>query len=144
MILDSQLLLSSAQAVTADAASTNVYDLGVAARDVAAGEALGIGVFVSVAADGTTTDETYTFIARTSAAAALTSPVDVGQVTVAYATLVAGYKFFIPLSHPQLLRYVGLYYDVGGTTPTITATAYIMPQSFFQNWKAYADGITIS
>ncbi len=143
MFLDAQNLFSDAQAITADAASTNVIDLTLAGRDIARGEPMCIVINVDVAADGTTTDETYTFIARNSAAAALTSPVDVGQLTVGYATLVAGYQIVIPLA-PLALRYIGLYYDVGGTTPTITCTAHLMPLNMIQNWKAYADGFTIS
>src|SRR3990167_4171654 len=74
MFIDAQALLSDAQAVTADAASTNTYDSGAAGTDITEGEPLGIGISVDVAADFTTGDETYEFHAIQSANANLSSP----------------------------------------------------------------------
>ena len=53
MILDNQLVLSDAQALTATAASTNVLDLKAAGL-YGNGEPLALVVWVDVAADGTT------------------------------------------------------------------------------------------
>ena len=60
MYVDSNLLLSDAQALTASGASTDVLDLKVDA-DMGRGEPVALVIVVDVAADGTTTDETYSF-----------------------------------------------------------------------------------
>tara|TARA_R110001599_G_scaffold171353_1_gene362433 strand:+ start:446323 stop:446745 length:423 start_codon:yes stop_codon:yes gene_type:complete len=140
MIIDKQLQLCAAQAVTADAVSTNVIDLGVAGRNLGAMGNLMIALSVDVAADFTTGDETYTFIARNSAAAALSSPKDVGSITIAAADLTAGSLHYIPVTK-TLLRYIGLYFDVGGTTPTGTFTAWLTTADHVADTKAYPDSL---
>lgn len=150
MILDAQTLLSDAQAVTADAASTNTIDLGnvTPKNDIGNGEPL-VAVFtVDVAADATTGDETYEFQVIQSANADLSSPDILVKTDTSYitrATLIAGYQLVLPIP-PGLVtkRYLGAYYNVGGTTPTITVTASVVPQSFVPKIKSYADGFTIS
>jgi hypothetical protein len=61
---DAQLILCEAQALTADAGSSNVLDLGVS-RNIGAGNPLSVFIHVSVAADHTTGNETYNFIMQT-------------------------------------------------------------------------------
>ncbi len=60
MFVDSQLLFSDSQAVTATAVGTNVVDLSLA-RNIGEGEPVGVVFTVEVAADQTTGDEDYTF-----------------------------------------------------------------------------------
>lgn len=144
MFLDNLLLLSDAQALTATAASTNVIDTGAVARNLPVGEPLALVITVDVAADFTTTDETYAFAARTSAAAGLTSPTDIGSRTIAASALTAGSIHVIPLGTPMLLRYLAAYYTLGGTTPSITVTTSIMPLNMIQQYQSYPKGYTIS
>jgi hypothetical protein len=141
MYIDKELLFSDAQAITVDAASTNVIDLGVAGRNIAANLNLVVAIQVDVAADFTTTDETYTFNVRNSAAAALTSPTDMASRTVTAANLTAGTIIYIPVGSPVALRYLGVYYDVGGTTPSITVTAWLTTANAIDNSRAYADAL---
>jgi len=148
MILDNQTLLSDAQAITADAASTNTYDLGAANKFVAIGEPLGVFFTIDVAADAADADETYEFQVIQSANANLSSPdilIKTDTTYISRSTLVAGYKLVLPIP-PGLVtkRYLGAYYNVGGTSPSVTVTAWIAPLSMAQNEKYYADGITIS
>lgn len=145
MILDTQALLSDAQAVTADAVSTNTYDSGAAGNDVSIGEELCIMVTVDTAADFTTGDETYAFQVIQSANANLSSPDVLSVRTVLAADLTAGAKIHLPIPMgSKSKRYLGLNYDVGGTSPSVTVTAAIVPSKFADVYKAYADGITIS
>jgi hypothetical protein len=61
--------------------------------------------------------------------------------------LVAGYRFAIPLPptfNAEDERFIGIRYDVTGTTPTITMSAYLVPMSMLDTAEVYADGITIS
>jgi hypothetical protein len=141
--VDAQCLLSDAQAVTADAASTNTYDTDSSTNDIGVGEPLVVEFSIDVAADGTTTDETYEFQVISSAAANLGTPTILSQRTIGYATLVAGYKFWLPIPSGKVLRYVGAYYNVGGTSPTVTVTANIKPQSMVEELKYYPKAYTI-
>lgn len=145
MFIDSQLLLSDAQAVTADAVSSNTVDTGAAGNSIEIGEPLVIVIQVDVAADATTGDETYSFEAIQSAAANLGSPDVLASVTIAASALSAGSIHYLPIPQgSKSKRYLGLNYSVGGTTPTITCTAFIQPANQIQAFKAYADGFTIS
>lgn len=144
MFLDSQLLLSDAQAFTGSAASTNVIDTKAAGLNLPVGEPLALVITVDVAADITTGDETYAFAARTSAAAALTSPTDIASKTIAASALTAGSTHVLPLGAPMSLEYLGMYATLGGTSPSVTVTALIMPLKFAQQYQSYAKGYTIS
>ena len=138
MLLDQQELLSDAQALTATAVSTNKYDTGMASSKFGAGKAIGIGFFVEVAADFTTTDETYTFALCSDGDAALGSPTVHESRAILAATLVAGYKFFMALDpNADCERYIGARYTLAGTTPTLTITSALMTYEAFTAWKAY-------
>lgn len=142
MYVDAQQLFSDAQAVTADAVGTNVIDLG-SDRSIGTGEPMGVVFVVDVAADQTTGDEDYTFdVEYASDAAQTTARKLIGRRIFESGTptapamdadlLVAGFKFVIPIP-PTVLseseRYLGIRYDVTGTTPTITCTAFLQPLS---------------
>lgn len=157
MILDAQTLFSDAQAVTADAVGTNVIDLGVD-RSIGNGEPMGVLFFVDVAADQTTGDEDYTFdVEYASNAAQSTGRQLIGRRVFESGTptapaqdadlLVAGFSFMIPIPPTRLSeseRYLGIRYDVTGTTPTITMTAILVPVRDYQDLNTYPDGFTIS
>lgn len=138
MFLDALLLLSDAQAVSADAASTNTIDLGATNTRIGTGKPLVILFAVDVAADITTGDETYIFQCIQSAAANLSSPDVLAQRTIVAADLKAGatQTVGIPIGTPTK-RYLGAFYDVGGTTPTITVTAAVVPQDFVARQDYY-------
>jgi Bbp16-like protein len=157
MFIDAQNLFSDAQAVTADAVGTNVIDL-LADRSIGNGEPLAVFFQVDVAADQTTGDEDYTFeVEYASNAAQSTGRQLIGRRAFESGTptapaqdadlLVAGYVFYIPIPPTKLTeseRYLGIRYDVTGTTPTITVTAGLIPMKFAQAENVYPDGITIS
>ena len=143
MYIDSQLLLSDAQALTATADSTNVIDLGVD-RDIGRGEPQALFITVDVAADGTTTDETYQFQLETDDNAAMTSSTIIADATIGYATLTAGSRHVIPMGITNE-RYLQGVYTLGGTTPTITITAVVQPMSMIATEDVtYAAGYTIT
>lgn len=158
MRIDNDLLFSNAQAVTADAVGTNVIDLSVA-RSIGTGEPMAVVFVVDVAADQTTGDEDYTFdVEYASDAAQTTARELIGRAIFESGTptapakdadlLVAGYMFAIPLppvSASEDERYLGIRYDVTGTTPTITCTAFLAPLSFVDTHKvSYASGYSIT
>lgn len=143
--VDAQLLFSDAQAITADAASTNLIDLGVA-RNLFQGKSMSVVISADVAADLTTTDETYVVRLDTDDNSSFSSATTLVSQTVPAADL-ALYKIVV-LGVPATAaveRYIRLYYDVGGTTPTVTVTAYLSPSDMVPaNVKHYGDAITIS
>jgi hypothetical protein len=155
--IDANLLFSNAQAVTADAVGTNVIDVGVAAS-IGTGEPMGVVFVVTVAADQTTGDEDYTFdVEYASDAAQTTARKLIGRRIFESGTptapaedadlLVAGFQFVVPIppvSAAEDERYLGIRYDVTGTTPTITCTAYLTPLSMVDSAKVnYPNGYTI-
>lgn len=157
MILDAQATFSDAQAITADAVGTNVIDL-LADRSIGNGEPMAVLFVVEVAADQTTGDEDYTFeVEYASAAAQNAGRQLIGRRVFESGTptapaqdadlLVAGFMFTIPIPQTKLSeseRYLGVRYDVTGTTPTITVSAYLVPMSFVQAENVYPDGLTIT
>ena len=158
MYIDSDLLFSDAQAITADAVGTNVIDLS-ADRSIGDGEPMAVVFTVDVAADQTTGDEDYTFdVEYASNAAQSTGRQLVGRRVFESGTpgapaqdadlLVAGFQFVIPVPPAALSeseRYLGIRCDVTGTTPTITFTAFLVPLSMVSSTaKSYANGYTIT
>lgn len=144
MLLDAQLQFSAAQAITADAVSTNVIDLG-SARQLGIGEQLAILIAVIVAADATTGDETYSFEIQTDDNSGFSSATTLSDTDIPRAQLTIGSIHVIPLPRAGLERYVRLNYDVGGTTPTITVSSWLQPLNMIAGLpQQYPDAITIS
>lgn len=141
MIIDSQQLFSDAQALTGTAASTNLIDIAQERR-IGTGEPMAVVVSVDVALAGTSptlaiavqSDDNSGF----SSAATITSSQTISSAA-------AGSKFVLPIpSGLSTERYVRLNYTLGGTSPTVTVTAFLQPASMIQNDAYYADAITIS
>ena len=157
MYIDDKTRLSDSQAVTADAVGTNVYDMGVA-RSIGSGEPMAIMFTVDVAADQVTGDEDYTFdIEFATNAAQSTGRQLVGRRVFESGTptapaqdadlLVAGFRFYVPIPPVTLAetgRYLGIRYDVAGTTPTITVSADIVPMRTIDSTANYTGGYTIT
>ena len=156
MYVDAQLLFSDAQAITVDAVGTNVIDLSVD-RSIGNGEPMCVMFSVDVTADQTSSDEDYAFeVEYASDAAQTTGRQRIGSRLFESGTpgapaqnadlLVAGFKFFIPIPPTTLAeseRFLGIRYDVTGTSPTITTTAVLIPMSMVDANVIYADGFNI-
>jgi hypothetical protein len=139
MILDTLLLFSNEQAITADAASTNVIDLG-ADRDLGVAD-IDLICQVSTTLDSTGEAATLTVSLQTDSDEAFGSPTTLfATAAIAEATLVQGY-YIIKMKLPQVTeRYLRLYYDRG--TEDFTSgkvTAGLLTGK--QNWRAY-DAVT--
>jgi hypothetical protein len=145
MFIDKLLLLSDAQAFTADAVSTNTVDLGAAAEVVGTGEEIGIAFAVDVAADFTTGDETYVFELLSDDDAALGSPTIVLERAILASALTAGSLHFLPIPPgTPVLRYLGYQLDVTGTTPSVTLTAWVTSRAMFSVLaKSYPKGYSV-
>jgi hypothetical protein len=128
MIVDDTLVFSDGQAITADASSANIIDLGAAGtayghssavrRDIGIGTEIPVFISVTETFDNLTS---MTVSLQVDDDAAFGSPTTIAtSAAIPLATLVAGYKFTWPAELPEGVneRYVRLYYDVTGTAPT--------------------------
>ena len=113
MILDEQALFSNNQAVTADAASTNIIKLGTG--EFASGTPIPIFIQVSEAFNNLTSIDVKV---QTATDAAFTTPVTLATQTMLLANLTKGAESSINFLPKGNLGYIRLYYDITGTTPT--------------------------
>ena len=135
MIIDKRLQVSSAQALTATAASTDVIDLGAAAA-IGPGEPLWLVVVARVALAGTSptlaiaiqTDDNSGFSSATSLVSSQT-----------LTALAAGAKVVLPMPFTNE-RYLRANFTLGGTTPTCTVDAFFTNQDP-TSWVAMPDAI---
>lgn len=127
MIFDNSLLMSSQQAITADAASTNVIDLGATGtpfggiqlvRDVGVGKEIELSVIVTESFNNLTSMNVKVQTDDNPSFSSATTVYQSGEIPLA--TLVAGYQFKCPYSFAKGVnkRYARLYYDITGTAPT--------------------------
>lgn len=127
MIFDNTLLMSSNQAITADAASTNIIDLGATGtpfggsaivRDIGVGKEIELSVVVTESFNNLTSMNVGVQVDSSSGFGSAVTVYKSGEI--ALADLVAGYQFKIPYSFARGVnkRYVRLYYDITGTAPT--------------------------
>lgn len=128
-IIDNKLLFSDSQAVTADAASTNVVDLGAPGipvgssvalkRDVGKGADIPLEVLVTQAFNNLTSLQIQVQVDNDEA---FGSP-KVVAMSRAYllAELTLGARLNFPAEIPEGTdeRYLRLYYDITGTAPTL-------------------------
>lgn len=144
MYIDSQLLLSDAQAVTASADSTNIINFG-AVRDVGTGEDLYMVTVCDVAMTDSGSDSTVTVTLQGDSTETITP--DASQALYVFpATSAAGTTKIAKLdpgSAPLQYQYVNVNYTVaGGNLSTGSFTTFITTD--VQKYTSYADNITIS
>ncbi len=114
------------QAITGDAASTNIIDLG-AADNTALGRELYLHVRVGTAFNTLTS---LTIELETAATVALlgSAPVVIASSTILLAALTADTEVLVVRVPPNTQRYVALNFDVNGTNPTTgTIQAFLSP-----------------
>lgn len=144
MHIDALNLYSDAQALTTTAASTNIIDHG-ADRDLGKGEPMVVRIQLDVAADNTTMDETYTATLQTDDNASFSSATQVGGIATITAGSAAGTVIYIDVPPDTVFeRFSRINYTLGGTTPTVTVTAFMQPKSMVQTDGVFADNITIT
>lgn len=143
MILDKELQFSDAVALTASA-NSSVVNLGAASK-LFSGEPMVVLINVDVAADAGDGDETYAFALQTDDNAGFSSATELESRSIARALLTAGsqHTLAVPVES-SVEQYLRLAYTLGGTTPSITVTAHLVPQSFAVKAAVYPDSSTIS
>lgn len=143
MIIDDYLYFSKAQALTASADSTSHVDFS-SDRNIGVGEPLVVVITLDVAADFTTTDETYVVNLEVDDNTSFSSGVVVGSATITGGDA-AGTQYVIPVPpDSRMERFAQLQYVLGGTTPTVTLSASLRPADGIDNYISYANGYTIT
>jgi len=144
MYVDAQLLFSDAQAITADAASTNIVDLG-SVRDIGTGQSLYIVTVVDVAMTDSGSDSTLAVILEADSTTTLTPDESLTLFTIPAVTA-AGEVFISRLDPTAAVlqyQYLGIQYTpANGNLSTGSFTTFMTVN--VDAWKAYADNITIS
>lgn len=142
MIVDQFLRVSTAQAVTTTAVSTDSVDLGTA-RDIGEGQDLYMVFSVGTAFAGGTSIQFEAIVADNGALT--TNPTVIGASSVvAVANLGASTQFTVrlnPLIRSLGRRFLGARYTVVGTMSAGTVTADIVTD--IQDQKSYASGFTV-
>jgi len=124
-MIDKLLTFCTAQALSADANLTDVIDLK-AAGVFGNGRPMQVVINVDVAADATTGDETYAFNVITDDAADIGSGTTIATKTITAANLAVNTLHVIDIPEDvATLQYLGVAFDGGGTTPTVTITAWL-------------------
>lgn len=143
MILDAQNQYSDAQAFTSTAASTNYIDHG-SDRNLGVGEPMAVLVVLDVAADDGNSDETYSVAVQVDDNSSFSSATTLGTITITRGDAAGTkYVYVIPKS-TSFEQYSRLYATLGGTSPSVTFTAQLLPLSAIEHVDYYADGFTVS
>jgi hypothetical protein len=142
MITDKLLRVSTDQALTTTAVSTDTIDLSVA-RDIGEGQDLYMNFAVTTAFAGGTSVK---FEVIQSASADLSSPTVIGSTdAVVTASLVAGYNTAVRIN-PQIgskgQQYIGARYTISGTYTAGKVTSDIV-MDIQDGKKFYASGFTV-
>lgn len=125
MYVDKLLEFADGQAFSADAASTNVIDLGED-RDIGPGTPLWLVIMISTALDAGNADETYAAVLQTDSVENFASPAEIGRVTFTRADPIGTTRVMsFPYGNE---RFVRLFMDVGGTTPSGAWSAFLTDQ----------------
>lgn len=143
MITDKTLRVSTDQAVTTTAVSTDTIDLSIA-RDMGEGHPLYANFAVTTAFSGGTSIK---FEVISSASAALSSPTVIGSSdAVVTASLTLGANFAVRVN-PQIAskgqQYLGVRYTVSGTYTAGTVTADFVTD-IQDGKKFYASGFSVT
>jgi hypothetical protein len=139
MLLDKQLELSNAQAITGTVVSTNTIDLTIQQNGVAAGKAMAILLAIGTVSNGTVapvisvqTDNLDTF----------GSPTVIQSRTLATTDLVAGRYYYIALNPEyNVERFLRLSIVAGASN--FLLDAYLIPQDDQSRYVAFPGSVTI-
>lgn len=139
-LVDVLLRFANALAITATGNATNVIDM-IAAASQMNGKPMQVVIKVDVAADATQADETYAFSLVTDDNAALASAATVATRTISRSLLTLNSLHTIDIpENVSIERYLGLTATLGGTTPSITYTAWIAEKGSLTNLIKYPNG----
>jgi hypothetical protein len=119
---DANAVLHDGTAIVADGAgSVAAFDVGAAARFPA------VAVVNVTACDSTSSDETYDVIIQGYTSSAFTTPVQLGSMAIVRGVTGRYTILFDNDQNGTVYEFIRVYFDVGGTTPSISANVYLAP-----------------
>lgn len=141
MILDEQEMFSKAHNLTVTGVSQNVL-MYSPDSNIGIGEPLVALIVPTAAVVGNDGNETYVADLQADDAEGMGSPAVLGSVTIPRLSA-AGTPFTIDVP-PTLAgeTHLRLSFTLGGTTPSITYSAFLIPRKFIQAYVAYANNYT--
>lgn len=142
MRFDVENQLSVAQAFTGAATvSTNSYKKQSAAQDLSIGRRMALMCMVTTAAGA---GSTHTMEAIMATDAALTTSITVlATLSIAAATLTAGYVFELPIPQGVMTKqYLGFRNTSTGGTTTVSLDVYFVPQDEIPYYKTFPKVVT--
>jgi len=142
MIIDAQLELSSAQAVTAAAASTNIVDLG-AVRDIGTGEELYLVGVVTTTMDDTGDNSTLAVTLETDDNASFSSATSLQTLFTFPAVSAAGTIRYARIQPAAFERYIRGYYTPANGNLSAGAFDLFVTKDI-QKYQSYASGFTVA
>lgn len=147
MYIDAENLFSDAQSLTTGSEngilSTNKMDLGIAGRNIGAGEELWIVVVCDVAMTSSGSDDTLAVDLVTDDNPGLNSPTVIQRLGVFPAISAIGASVKARVPYGTYERYIGLLYTAA-TGPLTAGSFTAMITKDIDSFNAYADNITIS
>jgi hypothetical protein len=126
MLTDKSLWFADAQAVTVDAIGDTYVPQGAADQALAHPLSVEFRVDTAMTSAGGTATVTFGIITASTGAGLTTSSTPVVSVTVAEATLVAGYTFRLPLNVDGMDKFIGVLFDVSTTLNGGKMDAYVV------------------
>lgn len=139
-LIDTLNRFANALAVTASGDATNVID-GRATLSQFNGKPMVAVIKIDVAADTASGNETYAFSVTTDDNASLTSDTTVATKTIAGSALTANSLHVIDIpENTNLEQYIGFVHTLGGTTPSVTYTAWLAEKRSLTNLVKFPNG----
>lgn len=144
MILDNFEKLSDGQALSSGTVkSTNYKNFG-ADRNVGIGEPLAVVISVDTAAATASGSGTFTFELESDSVNTFASPTVFISRTIAGSLLTAGSLHVLPIPADTVTeQYLEGKWTLAGDTPTVTISAYIIPQKAIQGHVVYPAGTSV-
>lgn len=137
MYIDNLLEFADAQNLTATGPSTDHVDLSSSALS---STRVWLLFQLDASPDGASGDETYSAALQTDDNAGFSSPTALVSFAVPRGTP-AGTRYALLVPTARVERYLRLALTLGGTTPSITFSAWITDQEP-ASWQAYPDAVS--
>lgn len=149
MILDTDLLFSDAQAVTAAAASTNYYDTGPlftgnTGRNIGVSEELYFSITVDIAFTDSGSNSTLTVDLQTDDNTSFSSIATVATLVTIPALAAAGTKYFVKVPIATTVpyeKYLRIYYTPNTGDLSAGAVTVALVNSI-DNWTSYTSAVS--
>ena len=143
MRIDVQQRMSNRQALAATGNSTDTLDLGNN-KNAGVGEPMAVEIRVDVAPDDGANNETYQATLEADNDSAFGSKTEIASVNIPRTAKVGDrFVIFLPKTFDENFRYYRMAYALGGTTPSITVTAFLSPASMLEAWTTYRRGYDV-